>query len=194
MLRPSDVTAIVVTRGDHDLGEIGASLNEAGYRSIWVWDNSKQHNLAVWARWHAALLAPTDVVYVQDDDCLMDEHFALCVAHGARPGIPITANMPFSRWRDYPDSCLVGWGALIDKAAIKPALERWVERAPVDAAFRLECDIVLTTLIPHVKVDLGFRHLPWAETPDRMFRNPRPDRPRLQAMARSIRDAPLTPA
>ena len=188
MLRPSDVTAIVVTRGDVDLGEIGASLNEAGYRSVYVYDNNEALNLGVWGRWHAALLAPTPVVYVQDDDCIVEGHDALCIAHAARPRVGITANMPVSRWDDYPDSCLVGWGALIDRDRIQPAISRWVANAKFGGAFRLECDIVLTTLIPHVKVDLGFRHLPWAETPDRMFRNPRPDRPRLQALARTIRD------
>lgn len=221
----SDTTAIVVTRGDVELGEILDSLK--GFAEVLVWSNSGrlswlkgrvvQHSVqvndcGVYGRYaamhHAALDHP--YVYVQDDDCLIDSARLLEVASVYDTSTTIVANMPASRWPDYPDSCLVGWGAVFSRDLPVIALGRFVSGGGPPFAYDegimhaiIEdsepfcrcCDVVFTTLTPHVKVDIGFQHLPWAETEGRMFKQPnhKPERERFLALAREVRDGATIP-
>ena len=166
---PKDVSAVIVTRGDQDLTQIRASLP---FEDVVIWDNSKRHDVSVYGRYAALREVRNTIVYVQDDDCLVPRSAIDTLLAEYRPG-EIVANMPVSRWSDYPDSCLVGWGAVFDRRLPQQAFDRYAKLYPLGAVeFMRDCDVVFTTLTPHVKFDLGFEHLPWAELPNRMFKQP----------------------
>jgi hypothetical protein len=186
---PAEASAVIVTRGDVDLLPILDSLQD--FDELIVWDNAQGEDLAVYGRYAGVLRARNPLVYVQDDDCLVD---AAAVVAAYQPG-RVVANMPLSRWDDYPDSCLVGWGAVFDACLPARAFARF-ERAvapPPDwrQRFYRDCDLVFTVLTPHDKIDLGFAHLPWAESEGRLFRQPDhyAERQYVLGLARGVRDA-----
>lgn len=239
-LTPAEVSAVIVTRGDVPLDEIHDSFPEFGEVIVWTngqgcwvgrpdgtffYDQGTLNlermevefpDVSVYGRYAAIKRATLPVVYVQDDDCIIPDIAGLLARY--EPG-RITANMPKSRWADYPDSCLVGWGAVFDRdlparAFGRAGFEPHVGPFPDDVeeggwqdlrvtrngtswtwpsarAFQRDCDVVFTSLTPHRKFDLGFRHLPWAETPGRLFRQPEHARARAEilAAARACRDS-----
>lgn len=207
------MTAIVVTRGDVELDRILETLT--GFGEVIVWVNGtgpvvvvdgelrgigeRENDLAVYGRYAALDYASLDVVYVQDDDCVINAEGLIAVADQVDVTTTIVSNMPESRWADYPDSCLVGWGAVFARDLPARAFDRlrdvrfgWPWGQQFTDTFYRECDAVFTTLTPHVKVDCGFAHLPWAEDPARaMFKKPGRDaeRARIYDFARTVRDA-----
>lgn len=191
-VRREQCPAVVVTRGDVDLNPVLRTLD--GFGEILVYDNSVEADLMVLGRYAAidrcSLPGP---VYVQDDDAEVNDIDALLSHY--EPGL-IVSNMPRSRWDDYPDSCLVGWGAVFDQDLPRRAFARWTiaGHKMVDHRFYRDCDVVFTALTPHVKLDLGFSHLPWAEADYRMFRQPEHStRAQTLAEARAIRGPAPTP-
>lgn len=187
MIDPFDVSAVIVTRGNVPLHDIVLSLP---YGQVLIWDNAKRdHDLGVYGRYAAIRECDRDVIYVQDDDALCRNHDALCAAYA--PGT-IVANMPAERWDDYPDSALVGWGTVFDRDLPERAFRAWADagHSTADDRFLLDPDVIFTTLTPHVKLDLGVRHLPWAKTDGRMFRMPDHTARRNETlrMARAVRD------
>lgn len=223
-LLPSDISGVIVTRGDKELTLIREKLAPVGFDELLIWSNgtvlerwdadghevlAAAPDLAVYGRYAAIESARNRIIYVQDDDCLVDA--AALVSYVNQRGfdlsVRIVANMPVSRWPDYPDSCLVGWGALFDRDLPLVAVGKFalVDSDPGDGPsdlmmaamspefngpFLRECDVVVTTLTPHVKVDVGFQHLPWAEDPGRaMFKRPwrQEERDRMYRLARAAR-------
>jgi len=188
-----NVSACLVTRGDVDMTEILASIEAAGITDVCIWNNSLEIDLAVFGRYAVMDQAVNDIIYVQDDDCVVNIPRLLGMAKLWPLNQKIVANMPESRWPDYPDSCLVGWGAIFHRDLVYDAWRRFTAYRAIGrdaAAFNRECDAVFTTLTPHVKIDVGFSHLPWAEDPGRaMYLSPRPDRETMYALAREARDA-----
>jgi hypothetical protein len=234
-----NVSAVIVTRGNVDLSPIIDRLADApSIIEIVVWNNSKEQDLSVYGRYKAIERCGCDLIFVQDDDCLVDADLIIrCWMSGnsfdstemirkarqispdlacnykeaawiadanqgyIRDYVYIVANMPASRWPDYPDSCLVGWGAVFHRNLPDKAFRRFRDwqLATSGVALKTEsdwfqrtCDVVFTTLTPHVKVDAGFQHLPWAEGPGRMFTDDyqrhRSERERMLQIARQVRD------
>lgn len=211
-----NVSAIIVTRGDQDLIDILKSLDEVPVISeTIVWDNGagtvtiRQRNLtadhfqvglgdlAVYGRYEAIGWASNEVVFVQDDDCIVDAAAAIAAYE---PGI-LAANMPQEFRPFYPDSCLVGFGAVFDDDLPDLAFGgKWSDPDILSAAdfagappdfFNRTCDVVFTTLTPRKLVDVPCRNLPWATGRDRMYRQPEHvgERNRMLRLARRVRDA-----
>ncbi len=193
-LGPERVSAVIVTRGDVDLTESLALLDR--FDEIIIWNNALETDLAVYGRYAGIEQARNDVVFTLDDDCLVSHEAQDVLLAAYMPGV-IVANMPEARWRDYPDSCLTGWGAVFDRVLPEQAFARMTDAKimlPIDPSpqdfFYRECDVAFTTLTPHRKIDVGFTHQPWAEDPARaMFLSPRPDRARMLELARQVRNA-----
>ena len=189
---PSEITACIPTRGNVDMTEIRESLD--GFGEVIIWDNNDRDvDLSVYGRYAAIAEAQLAVVYTQDDDCLVD------AARVCRSYMPHTliANMPAPRWPDYPDSALVGWGAVFDRGLPARAFDRLGDYCH-DRQIKVEtfwdtCDVAFSTLTPHIKIDVGFAHLPWAEGPGRMFTDDYPthrrERDEMLALARRVRDS-----
>ena len=190
-LTPEVVSAVIVTRGDVDLKLVRQTLP---FRDVVIWDNKRRpQDLMVFGRYAAMRETRHQVVYVQDDDCTLTRGAIESLLAAYRPD-GIVANMPESRWGDYTDSCLVGWGAVFDKRLPPVAFRRYADRYPLGAdEFKRDCDVVFTTLTPHTKLDLGFTHLPWAEMSYRMFKRPEhATRAATLKRAREVRDTKVS--
>lgn len=199
-----NVSAIIVTRGDVDLAPVLRSLPEEW--EIVIWDNSghltiipsgaaeADHevpdvaDLAVYGRYAAIQYASHEIIYVQDDDCIVSdpeaivvkllETYQIYVDPVAHPTLAshVVCNMPQEfRHSFYEDHALVGFGAVFHRDAPARAFDRpefEVMRVsyPTGYWFERTCDIVFTALTPRVLVDVPVEHLPHAYNDDRMYR------------------------
>jgi hypothetical protein len=161
-----EVTACLVTRGDVDISAILDSWPKS-WQTV-VWDNSVDRDAKVYGRYEAIDQAQTDVVFVQDDDCVLaPESFRELVAN-YKPGV-ITANMPEPFRAHYSDSCLVGFGAIFDRNL------PWQSFSKMDVhdyphQFEFTCDVYFTALSEQLWLDLPYENLPWATAESRMYR------------------------
>jgi hypothetical protein len=179
-----EVTACIVTRGNVDLTEILDSIPK-GWDRV-VYDNSmEQHDAKVFGRYEAIDRAMTEVVYVQDDDCVLPPESFTELARAYEPGV-LTANMPEAFRAHYTDSCLIGFGAIFDRLLPHRA---WSPLDDYPPNFERVCDVYFTTLAKQKWVDLPYRNLPWAWGKDRMFRQAEHVGERMAALAhaRSLR-------
>lgn len=152
-----NVSAVIVTRGDI---ELGPCLSAIDADEVVI----RKGRGGVWERWEAALSAKHDVIYVQDDDCVVD--FAGVIE--AYDAAAVTCNMLTSHRSDYRDGIsLVGWGCVFHKTMLS-AFAQYILHFPEDELFRREADRVFTGLNPLKLIDLGVFHRPQAFCGDRM--------------------------
>lgn len=159
------VSAIIVTRGDVDLGPCLKPILEAGINDISI----RRDRAGVLERYAQAFRSENSVFYVQDDDCVVDvkavlaeydSHFVVC-------------NMPQDRRAEYRDGiALVGWGCVFEKWNLRRAFDQVPGNAR-DPLFCREADRWFTALNPVKLIDVPFRHLSWAFGEDRMGREAR---------------------
>jgi hypothetical protein len=227
------VSAIIVTRGDVDCDTIVNSLPPE-WETI-LWDNGAKvvsrwptpsklievdcEDLSVYGRYAAIKYASHDLIYVQDDDCIVSDPQALVEAWHAqakhiqktlfkmvRPWgqdrIHVVCNMPPEFRHDfYAEHALVGFGAVFHRDAPARAFDRFWRTGlegmgrwgalPSDSPFYRTCDIVFTALTPRVLVDVPKTNLWWAEDETRMYRQPThaEERARMLELVRKVRDA-----
>lgn len=144
-----NVTAIIVTRGDHDLAAIIGQDWPEQVQELVVWDNSSldRRDLKVYGRYAAIAEASHELIYVQDDDCVLPKESIQQIIDtwfesGKYPfdgrGSPwgadqrdladhVVSNMPAAFRHDfYSDHCLVGFGACFRRDAPARAFSRMV--------------------------------------------------------------------
>lgn len=193
MLDNTDVTAVIVTRGDVDLQPIIDSLID--YDDIVVWDNSVRPDWKVAGRYVACLGLHTDYVYWQDDDTIVSRETQLelladwsgqeCLAnwgHGDNPD-------------GYEDLPLVCGGAVADWRAAWGCIVRYGAHHPLDEEFMYEADFVVGALYQdwrHVHLPFTIRDV--AYNGSRLADEPwqRDVKLKLTNRARSIRDRSAT--
>lgn len=201
---------MLVTRGDVDVAEIVAGLLAAGFYEVLVHDNGAGRvtihpsaasftalgDLAVYGRYAAIRWASRDVIYVQDDDCLLPPDSLGALLDAYRPG-HVVCNMP-EPWRVqsfYADHALVGFGAVFDRDLPQQAFLKLATAAaniwPWFEWFNRCCDVAFTALTPRVLVDVPYGNLPHATGPGRMYRQPGhvEERTRMLTLALEARDA-----
>jgi hypothetical protein len=168
VLSISDISAVLVTRGDVDLTRIMDSLP---YEEIVIWDNKRRpFDAGAFGRYLAIHETTRPVIYFQDDDCLFRNHDAL---RSAYVDGDFVANMPEDKNREYPLLVLPGWGSLVRRDLPWRAIELWCSRHPIDEDFiRSGVDIVFPVLMRSRRVDLGYENLDYARAPNRTFRQP----------------------
>ncbi len=257
------VSAIVVTRGDQDIRPITRMI-PPDWETL-VWDNGAKRvsihppgllpmysfieveDLSVYGRYAAIEVASGDLIYVQDDDCVVSDPQAIVnawVGEGARRALKggswdyresegerldadlsrdfVVCNMPQEfRHGFYEEHALVGFGACFHRDAPERAFGRfWGETfeqqivmhmtmaidepgtptastppifppPPPPKFFQRTCDIVFTALTPRVLVDVPKEDLPWADTSERMYRQPehQAERSRMLDLVKQMRDA-----
>lgn len=164
------VSAVIVTRGDVDLGSVLAPILSCPEVDEVI---IRRGHGGVLERWEAAAQASCDVVYTQDDDAIVDVKVVLAAYQWGK----VACNMPTDRRPEYPDGiALVGWGSVFDKNSVTlsvTAFPRYRTHFPNDDdLFRREADRVFTGLSPLKLIDVPFRHLPYAHGNDRMGRRP----------------------
>jgi hypothetical protein len=171
MLRTSDVTACLVTRGDVDLRPI---LDTLIWDNVVVWDNSVREDRKTAGRYYAAAGAKTPVVYYQDDDVLVPRSTQAALLDAYEPGIPTAVYAHGDTPGGYEDVMLVGAGALVPKALAWQGLHRYLDFHPIDDGFLYDCDFVAGTLYPIVKhVRLPFTiEMELAQHPSRLVNQP----------------------
>ncbi len=163
-----NVTACLVTRGNVDMLPIAESIIAAGITDVVSYDNSVGENHGVYGRYVLIEDAAGDVVYVQDDDCLLPPESIIRLLEAYEPG-RIVANMSADFRANYTDSCLVGFGAVFDRDLPARAFERFRGAGrPWD--FRNRPDVIFTALTPFTLVDVPVEILPYAYGRDRMYR------------------------
>lgn len=190
MITASDVTACLVTRGDQPdmIREICDSLI---FKRFVVWDNGMDPDWKCAGRYQAALLAPTDLVYWQDDDVIVPRETQEQLLRDYE--WPIVANWGHGENPDgYDDLPLVGAGAVADKKAAWRAIARYGAHFPLDEGFMYEADFVVGVLYPRFKhVHLPFHiEMPVAQHPSRLVNQPWQKELKLKITkrARAIRD------
>mgnify|MGYP000974016618 CR=1 FL=1 len=196
------VSACIVTRGNVDLEPVLASLPKEWERV--VWDNSvEEEDMAVYGRYEAIYRASAPLIYVQDDDAILQNPGALvdhwleaeAIAAGEHvpsPGGFAVVNMP-ARFRHefYVDHSLVGFGAVFPRELPELAFSRFLSHATLEAGvFDRTCDIVFTALTPCVRVDEPYTDREFASDPDRMWKQPThfAERLRVLGTVRDVRD------
>lgn len=149
----SDVTAVLITRGDVDLAPI---IDTLPYEHVVLWtaDRDGPQAYGLFVRYLAASEAPTEVVYVQDDDCLFERHDDLVAAY--EPGRIVSTYGHGENPDGLEDFVLLHGGAIFDRDLIAPAFERYLDYYVRDEGFYREADIIFGGLTPFVHVDLPF--------------------------------------
>jgi hypothetical protein len=194
---PADVTACLVTRGDQP-EQLDRILESLIFENVIAWDNSVNRDWKVAGRYLAAMQAPTDIVWFQDDDVLVPPETQLALCAEYEEGVCV-ANWGHGENPDgYDDLPLVCGGAVVDRGLCFDAIIRYAADWPLDEAFQYEADFVVGALYP------AFRHvrLPFeinyeiAQHPSRLVNQPwqRDLKLEITERARAIRDRDLVAA
>ncbi len=135
-------------------------------------------NLGPLARWIAAIddagLCKTDTVIFQDDDYIVRNWEVLRGLWKGYSGTRIVHNLSKGHLAcDRKEYRLVGWGAILDRRWIKPAIERWVKAYP-DRAELMEskADRIITALMERedVAIEADVEELPSCRGDMAMYR------------------------
>lgn len=193
-MRPEDVTAVLVTRGDQEefVERIVASLI---FEDVVVWDNSKREDRKAAGRYFALLDGTQSVVYFQDDDVLVPESTQRALLDEYEPGVVVTNWAHGENPDGFEDVAFVGAGAILDADIPWIGLDRYLEQFPFDDDFLYEADYIAGVLYPSFR----YVHLPFeielriAQGPERLCNQWfQPDlKRRITERARSIRDEVL---
>lgn len=227
-----NVSAIIVTRGNVDVRPILDSLPPEWEKV--VWDNgggscslyegrgdrmvlgmkNVVNDKSVYGRYAAIEYATNELIYVQDDDCIVSDPHAtvdpviqeMFRAGGADNGVYpfpvdfVCCNMP-EPWRSLPfytDHALVGFGAAFHRDAPKHAFSRFAMSSHANGVitngvdrswFDRQCDMVFTGLTPRFLVDIPHESLDYAFGADRMWQRPthKQERDRMLALVRDVK-------
>lgn len=188
MLDASEVSAVLITRGDVDLSPI---LETLPYDDVVVWDGrERDEQPGTYGRYLAMYEANHDVMYLQDDDCVFRDHASLLAEY--EPGV-LTAVYGHGENPDgLEDVALVHGGAIVDRSLSLRAFDKYLAAWPVDEGFYREADMIHGTLCPSRQIDLSYE-IRWdiIDRRDRMSDQPwqRDLKHRITERARQLRDA-----
>lgn len=192
-MRPADVTACIATRGNVDMTPILEQIDLAGIEDVIVWDNSVLADRGPHGRFTAMTAARHDVIYVQDDDALVPPGSIRRLIRAYVRG-SIVVNMPPEFRPHYPDSAMVGFGAVFNRLAAMQTFAWFLgyHQMPIDdPLFLRESCRALTTLTPRILMNVPKADMPYASDPDRLWKQPDhvANRERMLTLARQVRDA-----
>ncbi|HET9010756.1 MAG TPA: hypothetical protein VFN38_03030 [Gemmatimonadaceae bacterium] len=166
-MNPRSVSAVLVTKGDHDLSEITDSISAAGVTDIVVWNNAERENLMCYGRYAGIADARNEFIYHQDDDCVVPVA-DIIAAYDSRTDIAgIVANN-----REEEEWPLTGLGSVFHRSLADASFDRYIELFGYDEHFLRTCDVVFASQHPYRKIVLGYRELEWSRAPDRMYLQP----------------------
>jgi glycosyltransferase involved in cell wall biosynthesis len=196
-VNPSQVSAVIVTRGNTDLAPVIRSL--AQFDDIVVWDNSiGPVDCKTYGRVRALERVKHDVIFSQDDDIIHSPKNQRAILSAYEPGI-LTGCM-WAEWSagaaaqgiegGYSDLVFPGSGSVYDRDLPGRACARYLEHYPRDDFFLLWADTIVGILTPNRQLDIRFRVLPEAEADYRMANLPNAVELKTEAIrrAREIRD------
>lgn len=195
MLTPSDVSAVIVTKGNVDLTPILESLI---FDDVIVYDNSVRQNMMTYGRVIGALEAENAIVYSQDDDIVHTHENQLRIL-AAYEANKLTGCM-WPEWsagakaqgieNGYDDLVFPGSGSISPVHLWEEAIGEYLDEWPEDDFFRLWCDTIIGIITPTKQLDIHFEALPCADDSDRMANMENAIALKTEAInrARAIRD------
>jgi hypothetical protein len=184
LLVASDVSAVIVTRGDVDLDPILATLP---FSDVVIWNDMERGSKGCYGRWLAMEECENDVIFLQDDDLIFTAHEELLNVYEPDR---ITTNMP-SPWYENTGYAemrvgLVGAGSLVPRGLHEPAVEHYLAHFPEDRLFLDYCDFIIGALTPYERFDFGYEILPCASAPNRIWTQPDAGWKKLEVIRRSM--------
>ena len=199
-MRPSDVSAVIVTRGGEDLTPVLASL--AHFDETIVFDNSFGEDWKTYGRVRGIQKARNDIIFSTDDDIVHTPENQQRILDHYQPGVLVGCMWP--EWSDgarqqgiengYDDLVFMGSGSVFDRDLPQAAADRYLAEYPRDDFFLLWSDTIIGILAPTVQLDIRFEALPEAEAEYRMCNLPDAVEQKTEAIrrAREIRDRKLS--
>lgn len=161
MIIRSEISACLVSRDPID-ERILKSLE--GFGELIIGDGS----VGACGRYDAVARAKYDIIYTQDDDCLVNIEALLQLWDGN-----FVANMVPTRLEPcFNNNTLTGWGSLYRKNLVQVAFDKYLKHYPKDALFFLGADRIFSGLSPHALVCVGLEDLPNALAPNRLCKRP----------------------
>ena len=149
-----NVSACLITwKRQQNLGLIIPQLLHCPFiDEIIIQDNSKGENLINYGRYVSALKAKNDIVYTQDDDCVVTN---IADAYEKFIEDPTRISHCGTDYyeKDIPNNIhgdtqmtLMGWGAFFDRRWI-PVLDKYIEKYGKDYCFYRETDRIFSILL-----------------------------------------------
>lgn len=177
LLSPTDVSAVIVTKGDVDLAPVLESLI---FDDVVVWDNSVEQDMKTYGRVLGAMRARNPVVYSQDDDIVHSRDNQEAILAAYEPGV-LTGCM-WREWSDgargqgiengYDDLVFPGSGSVCDRTVWADAINAYLDHWPFDDFMRLWSDTIIGIIAPTKQLDIRFDPLPCADAANRMAKLP----------------------
>lgn len=195
MLSPSEVSAVIVTKGDVDLAPV---LDSLIFDDVVVWDNSVEGNLMTFGRVMGAGRAKNTMIYSQDDDIVHTAEAQREIIAAYEPGMLTGCMWP--EWsagakaqgieNGYDDLVFPGSGSISERVLGTDCIDAYLEDWPYDDFFRLWCDTIIGVIAPTKQLDIRFQVLPCAEDETRMANLPDAVELKTEAImrARKVRD------
>ena len=146
------VTAVLIQwKRQHNLPRIIESLNLPFISEILIRDNSKCKNIACYGRYWLARKAKNDIVYTQDDDCVVDvnkiyKEFLKDDSKMAAGTIQGFVDVVDDFTYGSKQLGLVGWGAFFKKKWIN-ILDKYTHVYGTDECFYREADRIFSILL-----------------------------------------------
>ena len=191
----SDITAVIVTRGDVPLDPVIDSLI---FKKVIVWNNADKNEMT-YGRYLAAMTADTEIIYSQDDDIIHSPDNQQAIVNAYEPAHIV--GCMWDEWsagakkqgipRGYDDLVFPGSGSISRRSLWTSALERYLAVYEHDNFFRLWSDTIIGVITPSLQLDLRFEELEHGNNPNRMAHMDGAVAMKTEAIrrAREIRDA-----
>lgn len=162
MIDPAQVSAVLVTKGDHDLSPIIESIKAAGIEDIVTWNNAEREDLSCYGRYAGIAEARHKIIYHQDDDLIAPVDGILARYRPRRDRWAIVANNRLDEAWPLTAMGVVFHRSLAD--CFRPYIKLYGE----DADFYRVSDVIFAYQHPYRRISLGYTDLPWQTAPDRM--------------------------
>ncbi len=173
VLQPSEVSAVIVTRGDVDLAPV---LDSLIFDDVVVWDNSREHDQMTYGRVLASREAQHSVIYSQDDDIIHTAEAQRDIVAAYEEGVLTGCMWP--EWsagakaqgieNGYDDLVFPGSGSISDSWLWGDCVFEYLNEYPMDDFFRLWSDTIIGVISPTRQLDIRFAELPHADNENRM--------------------------
>lgn len=168
MIPPTEVSAVLVTRGDVPMDKIYASIREAGITDLVVWNNAaRERDLACYGRYEAIKEARNEWIFQQDDDLVSPVAALLDLVDPERDRWTIVANnRPNEEWP------LTAIGCVFHRDLALDCFVPYTDTYGFDEDFCRICDVVFAYRNAYRRVWLGYEDMPWQCAPNSMYLQP----------------------
>ena len=168
MQKQNNVTAVLIKyKRLKELDKIIQHLETIDQiQDIIVWDNTVV-NMKCLGRYLGALQAKTDIIYFQDDDCIIKNAEEIISQFDGTQIISGMRDTAIERYKDKSDT-LMGWGSVINKSWIG-SLNRYIDRYGIDDVLLREPDRIFTSMRPYKVVHSEIQDFPSCRSREALY-------------------------